>query len=80
MEDGAGAEVVLALGDLGAEDKHLFAPSDGARVLHRAPVEVNYCNLVVLLKRIGKAKDLFKVIKTLFSYFENIFGINMLKE
>ena len=80
MQDGAGAEVVLALGYLGAEDKGFFPPCDCARVLHCAPVEVDDRNLVILFKGISQAEYLLEVIKTLSGDLKDFVSIDMFGE
>ena len=51
-----------------------------ADVLHRAPVVFSNCNLIVLSKWIGKTEGLFEVSKSLLSNFEDVLGIDILKE
>ena len=78
--DGGCSAYIVALCDLGTEDKNIFVECHTSDILHRTPVVFSNCNLVVLTKWIGKTEGLLKVGKALLGDFKDIFGINILKE
>ncbi len=64
VQDRRGAGLVRGVGDLGAEHV-LVAQGDGARVLHRAGVELRDEQLVVLRERVGEVELLLEVVEAL---------------
>ena len=68
MQDRVGASVIHPFSYFRSKDQELFTESHTSRVLHRAPVKVNYSDLVVLIKGVGKAENSLEVLKTLLCY------------
>ena len=58
-----------------AKYQYFLTEGNYAGVLHRAPVEIKDCDLVVLFEWVGKSEDLFEIGESLFGMLENLFRI-----
>ena len=71
---------IVSLSYLGAENQNILMERHAANVLHGAPVVFGDSDLIVLTEWVGKTESLLEVCKPLLGDFEDIFGINVLKE
>ena len=83
MEDNAisGYTLGVTVGKFGlsvGDQDDIFVEGYAADIFHRAPVIFSHCDLVVFTKWVGQTKSLFKVSKTLFGHFKDIFSIDIL--
>ncbi len=79
VQDRRGAGLVRGVGHLGPEHV-LVAQGDGARVLHRAGVELRHEQLVVLGERVGEVELLLEVVEALLGDLEDRLGVEELAQ
>ena len=79
VQDRDDAALLDGVGHLRAEDVGL-GERDGARVLHRAGVELGHEELVVLRERVREVELLLEVREALVGLLEDVVGVEVLGE
>ena len=80
VQDHVRALFASAFGHSATEYQEVFTECHNACIFHRSPVEVDYCNLVILFKGICQSKDLLKVGKALLCQLKYFCGVHIFGE